>query len=422
MPMSRLAGELRFYLNRVSEKLWVKPLAACVLSIVGALLAQMANGTGLGDYVPEVSGDSVETLLSIMASSMLVIASLAVGSMVSAYASASNTASPRAFPLVVADDISQFALSAFIGTFIYSLVGLIAVKNSDYDAGGHFVMFILTILVFGIVILTFVTWIDRIARLGRLGMIMGKVAAATAVALDTRKRAPHLGGVPPRGEVAGRTVYTSRVGYLQHIDIRGLQEQAEAVDGCITVAALPGTCIAPDIPLAYLHGGANNGEGWNPDEVVQQFQIGRARTFDEDPRYGFVVLSQIACRALSPAINDPGTAIDVIVESQALLSRWQEPLSEDSAPDTACSRVMVPALDVRDLFDDAFTGISRDGAGLIEVGTRLQKALRSLRASGDSETQAAAAHHARRAIGLSQEASLTDEDRARLRAIFEQGT
>lgn len=421
MPMDRLAGELRFYLNRVNEKLWVKPFAACVLSIGGALLAQLANGTGLGGYVPDVSGESVETLLSIMASSMLVIASLAVGSMVSAYASASNTASPRAFPLVVADDISQFALSAFIGTFIYSLVGLIAVKNSDYDAGGHFVMFILTILVFGIVIFTFVTWIDRIARLGRLGMIMGKVAAATAVALDTRKRAPHLGGVPPRDEAAGRAVFTSRVGYLQHIDIRGLQELAEAVDGRITVAALPGTCITPDIPLAYLHNDANNGDGWDPDEVVQQFQIGRARTFDEDPRYGFVVLSQIACRALSPAINDPGTAIDVIVESQALLTRWQEPLSEDSAPDKACCRVMVPALDVRDLFDDAFTGISRDGAGFIEVGTRLQKALRSLRACGDSETQAAAAHHARRAIGLSQEASLTDDDRAHLRAIFEQG-
>lgn len=421
MQMDRVAGEMRFYLNRFGEKLWVKPLAACVLSIFGALLARSANETGLDQYVPDITGESVETLLSVMASGMLVIATLAVGSMVAAYSSASNTASPRAFPLVVADDISQFALSAFIGTFIYSLVGLIAAKNSYFDAGGRFVLFSLTLLVFCIVIFTFVTWIDRIARLGRMGTIIGKVASATEAALDNRKIAPHLGGVPVQGEEKGRAVYTRQVGYLQYIDIHGLQMLAEAVEGHVTVAALPGACIAPDTPLAYVHGGSVGDRAWESSAVADKFQIGKTRTFDEDPRYGFVVLSQIACRALSPAVNDPGTAIDVITESLSLLSRWQEPLDEDKATEAGseCGRVMVPALDVRDLFDDAFTAISRDGAGSIEVATHLQKALCSLRAVGDSATQAAAAHHAKRALALSNEASLLDEDRERLRAICE---
>lgn len=427
MRMGQLAGEMQFYLNRFGEKLWVKPLAACVLSIFGALLARAANETGLDQYVPDITGESVETLLSIMASSMMVIATLAVGSMVAAYSSASNTASPRAFPLVLADDISQFALSAFIGTFIYSLVGLVAAKNSYFDAGGRFVLFSLTLLVFIIVILTFVTWIDRIARLGRMGMIIGKVAKATHAALENRKIAPYLGGVPIRDadpapvEAERRAIFTRQVGYLQHIDIHGLQRLAEDVGGHITVAVLPGDCIAPDVPLAYVHGSSSGDVKWDTENVVDKFQIGRTRTFDEDPRYGFVVLSQIACRALSPAVNDPGTAIDVITESLALLSRWQEPLGEDKTPEEACSRVRVPALDVRDLFDDAFTAISRDGAGSIEVATHLQKALCSLRAIGDPASQAAASHHARRALALSDEASLLAEDRDRLRAICEKG-
>lgn len=420
MRMGQLAGEMQFYLNRFGEKLWVKPMAACVLSIFGALLARAANETGLDQYVPDITAESVETLLSIMASSMMVIATLAVGSMVSAYSSASNTASPRAFPLVLADDISQFALSAFIGTFIYSLVGLVAAKNSYFDAGGRFVLFSMTLLVFCIVILTFVTWIDRIARLGRLEMIIGKVARATGTALNGRKIRPHLGGMPATSAEDGRAIFPNRVGYLQHIDIHGLQRLAEEMGGSITVAAMPGVCIAPDTALAYVQGGSGGQDAWNADDVIAKFQLGKTRTFDEDPRYGFVVLSQIACRALSPAVNDPGTAIDVITHSLDLLSRWQEPVSAEKTTEAECSRVMVPALDVKDLFDDAFTAISRDGAGSIEVATHLQKALCSLRATGDATARAAAAHHARRALALSDnEASLLPEDRERLRAICE---
>ncbi|WP_148863859.1 DUF2254 domain-containing protein [Marinobacter fonticola] len=420
MQLGRLAGELRFYLNRFGEKLWVKPLVACVLSIFGALMAKMANETGLDSYVPKITGESVETLLSIMASSMLVIATLAVGSMVAAYSSASTTASPRAFPLVLADDVSQFALSAFIGTFIFSLVGLIATQNSYYDAGGHFVLFSLTVLVFTFVIFTFVTWIDRIARLGRLGTIVSKVAEATGRALTNRKVAPYLGGIPLEKHDKGQPIYTSRVGYLQHIDVHGLQALAEKAQGRIAVAVLPGACIAPDTPLAYLLGSSASGDrAWDDEAIADKFQIGSFRTFDEDPRYGFVVLSQIASRALSPAVNDPGTAIDIIVENLALFSRWQAPLAEGKKPAEACDRVMVPSLETSDLFDDAFTAIGRDGAGSIEVASRLQKAFGSLNAKGDAAMQAAAAHHARRALALSNEASLLNEDRERLRELYE---
>lgn len=53
--------------------------------------------------------------------------------MVSAYASASRTATPRTFPLVVADDVSQNALSTFVGAFIFSAVSLTAVKNDYFE-------------------------------------------------------------------------------------------------------------------------------------------------------------------------------------------------------------------------------------------------------------------------------------------------
>jgi uncharacterized membrane protein len=155
----------------------------CILSVVVAFLAKLADHLGIGEFVPTVVPESVETLLSIVAASMLVIATFAVASMVSAYASASNTATPRSFPLLVSDDVSQNALSVFIGSFIFSIVALTALKNGYYEQAGHFALFVLTLGVFAWVILTFVRWVDKIARLGRLGTTMDKVEKAAASAL-----------------------------------------------------------------------------------------------------------------------------------------------------------------------------------------------------------------------------------------------
>ncbi len=189
------SDRLRFILSRIKERLWVKPLALCILSIGGAFIAKLADDTGLARVLPRINLDSVETLLSIMASSMLIIAMFAVGSMVSAYVSASNSATPRSIPLVIADDVTQNALSAFIGAFIFSLVSLIAVQNSYFGSAGLFAIFALTLLVFAIVIITFVRWVDRIARLGRVVNTIEQVEKAACSALDRRRHAPTLGGL-----------------------------------------------------------------------------------------------------------------------------------------------------------------------------------------------------------------------------------
>jgi uncharacterized membrane protein len=137
---------VRFWINRLRERLWVRPLAICGLSIAAVFVAQLVDRTILREVVPEIGQASLETLLSIIASSMLVIATFAVGSMISAYTSASSAATPRSFSLVVADDISQNALATFIGAFIFSVVALTAVENDYFDKGGRFVLFLLTLV------------------------------------------------------------------------------------------------------------------------------------------------------------------------------------------------------------------------------------------------------------------------------------
>tara|TARA_R110002049_G_scaffold112673_2_gene262304 strand:- start:244 stop:1539 length:1296 start_codon:yes stop_codon:yes gene_type:complete len=411
------ADRLRFLIHRLRERLWVKPLVVCLLSVGAAFVARLADDAGLAKFVPEISLDSIETLLSIMASSMLVIATFSVASMVSAYASASSTATPRSFGLVVADDVSQNALSTFVGAFIFSIVALMAAKNAYFEKAGIFVLFALTAFVFGIVIFTFVRWVDSVARLGRIGSTIDKVEKATSDALKLRQKIPYLCGMPIKTTQVheGQPVYATRIGYVQHIDMATIQVWAEESDLQVEIASLPGTLATPDRALAYVRQPSSDRADTDFGCINESFQIGNDRLFEDDPRFGLVVLSEIAGRALSPAVNDPGTAISVIGALLRIFIIWTRPITACEAEAPKYDRIAVPEISINDMFDDAFTAIARDGAGVVEVSVRLQKALGSLALTEHPEIRDAALYHGRLALKRASLALDIDEDLAIVR-------
>ncbi len=419
MPAWISTERLVFALRRFRERLWVRPMFMCLLSIAMVFTARISDSYGLARLLPTISADSVESLLTVMASSMLVIATFAVGSMVSAYASASNTATPRAFRLVIADDVSQNALSTFIGAFIFSIVALTAVKNDFFAIAGRFSIFVLTLLVLAVVIFTFVRWVDRIARLGRMETSIAKVESAATSAMRARQRAPHLCGLPCAAEAPGdEAIFGDSVGYVQQVDMAALQACAQAVGARLVLAALPGTFVAPGRALVRVRPAPEGRADLDPAEVRKAFVIGAERLFDNDPRFGLVVLSEIGARALSPGINDPGTAIGTIGTLVRLMVLWTSPQDAQAANNTAqesFDRIEVPSLSVQDMFDDAFTAIGRDGAALVDVSLRLQKALASLALLPDPAMQAAARRHARMALARCEIAMPLAQDLALVR-------
>ena len=419
-----MKDRFRLLRERLGEQLWIRPLLMCLISIAGVFLTKTADGTKLGEFVPDIREESINTLLSTMSASMLMIATFAVGTMVTSYAAASSRATPRSFSLVIADDVSQNALSAFIGSFIYSVVGLIALENGYFERAARFALFVLTLMVFALVILTFVRWLDRIARLGRIQTTIETVEKATCQALRRRKQIRRLGGIPISAEHQGFTpVFTQAIGYLQCIDMASLQENAEKNSIKIRIASLPGTFCTPDKIMAYVWSENKNDEGsldeLDLEKVKNAFIVGRQRTFADDPRFGLVVLSEIAGKALSPAVNDPGTAINVIGSLVRLLSQWGD--HSETQPPVKYKDIEVPELSPRDMFDDAFTAIARDGAGIVYTSIRLQKALHSLAVMGDKGIQAAALDHAQMAQTRAVAALSLDEEKTAMLAITNGG-
>ena len=418
MEFSHRFDFIRFAWNRLRQRLWVRPMGMCVLSVLGVFVASLLDGTGLTEILPAITPEAVVALLTIMTASMLVIATFAVGAMVSAYASASGVATPRSFALVIADDVSQNALSTFVGAFIFSTVALVALKSNCFESAGLFAVFVMAVAAFALVILMFVRWVDNIARLGRLGETIEKVERATAAALMRRRDAPTLHALPREAkQPTGQPVFSETVGYVQYIDVAGLQAWAEEAEVSITVESLPGAFVAPNRPLAYITSPPTNETEADIDQAARYFTIGSQRMFEDDPRFGFIVLSQIATRSLSPGINDPGTAIDVIGALVRLFVLWGRPSASEDDQKPKYDRVEIPAIEARELFDDAFPATSRDGAGIVEVAVRLQKAFQSLAAFGDTEMRDAAMHYARQALAHAEMALKLPDDLAAVRAV-----
>lgn len=376
----------QWLLKQLTRRLWVRATAIGTLGVVAAILAAVAE-----QYIPfplpgDIGADSVDSILGILASSMLAVTTFSLNVMTSAYGQATSNVTPRATRLLMEDRVTQNALSTFLGSFLFGIVGIIVLQIGAYGERGRIVLFVVTIFVIALVVIALLRWIDHLTRLGRVGETTMRVENATRKAIEERIDAPFLGGRPLRDAEAeipadAIAIASEEIGYVQHIDMGALASCAERYELELYVRVLPGAFVFADTPLVAALGLKGAGDEERDEataRIRRAFTRGIERNYDQDPRFGFAVLSEIASRGLSPGVNDAGTALDVIGRSGRLLALWQGWFAAADNAETRHERVWVPPLDIADLFEDAFMLVARDGAGHIEVQLRLQKVLRAL--------------------------------------------
>ncbi|CUR47721.1 hypothetical protein BN2364_3280 [Alloalcanivorax xenomutans] len=405
----------QWLLVQFSRALWVRATAFAILAVATSLLAIIGQRWLPPDIPVSIGAEAVDTILNVLASSMLAVTTFSLSVMVSAYSAATTNVTPRATRLLMQDTTTQNVLATFIGSFLFSLVGLVALSTGAYGEGGRVILFLVTLVVIVIIVVTILRWIEHLSRLGRVGETTDRVEQATCAAIIQRAANPALGGKPfsPDQPIPDQAlpVYPTLVGYIQHVDVEALAQWAEQNDAEIYLTALPGGFVHPARPVAWLIGATDD----DASSVREHFTVDDERSFDQDPRFGLVVLSEIASRALSPAVNDPGTAIDVIGRAVRVLHHWHTQRGE--ADDTVrWPRIRVPLLDEREFFDDLFNPIARDGAALLEVQIRLQKAFEVLASYGGS-FRASARLHARLALARAEQALALERDRAELQEL-----
>lgn len=411
-----------YLLRELRSSLWVKP------SIMGIAAVAWVSTAYTGDFfLPdkikvEIERDILINLLGIMASTMLTVATFSVAAMVSAYAAVSTTATPRATRIVMQDKSTQNSLTAFLAAFIYAIVALVAISvGKYYGAGGRLLLFVGYCVMVIWVLVSFVRWVDTVSKLGRMGDTLERVEEACREAFSSPEAIGTLGAKrSSEEEISGQRITSKVIGYVQNIDVAELDEIAEELGTTIRVLERPGAFVDPEDSLVVIKDRQDLDE-----EVVEKinkaFHLGDARRVSSDPRFGLILLSEIADRALSPAVNDPGTAIAVLGIQIRLMETWSK--NNHETQEVKYGNVEVSPLDPEDLMDDAFTAISRDGAAMYEVGVRIQKSLAVLNRIGNKGLSNAARRHSKLALEQANRALVTDTHRdaiAKLAKVLEE--
>ncbi|MDN5567478.1 MAG: DUF2254 domain-containing protein [Paracoccus sp. (in: a-proteobacteria)] len=378
--MSRHAhvGRFQWRLKELAQRLWVRVTAFAVLGVGTALTGFLLKDTIPDGLAGQVGADAIEPILDIIASSMLTVTTFSLSILTAAYATASSGATPRAVQLLIKDSVSQTVLATFIGAFVFSLVGLIMLKTQLYGDGGRVLLFLVTLLVIVIVVVSLLRWINRLGELGLIGDIMTRVETSTTQALESRLQAPWMGANPLRGAPPADSLVVPPpvIGHVQNCDMATLSGLAEKHGLIIYVTATPGDLVHLRSALFHVRNLPTD-----PDkadairaDLIDCVNVRPTRRFEQDPRFGFSVLSEMAQRALSPAVNDPGTAVAVITRVLRILSIWQS----RRQPEVEYPRLYAAEMNPDDLLRDCLLPLARDGASVFEVQLALQNCLLAL--------------------------------------------
>lgn len=417
-----------------------KPSVRVVLfSLVGVVTA--LTSSYLVPLLPrnlpiELASGAVDDLLHIVASSMLAVTTFSVSIMVSAFSRAAQSTTPRAVKLLVADGVAQNAIAVFVGSFLFSIVGIIGISAGYYEGRARIILFLTTLGMIALIVWALLRWLNQLNDFGRMSDVIERLEAAATRAAVGAAECPRGGALPaddtlrPRGII----VPAPRGGYLRHVDYGQLDRIAGRAGGngtggdgagtdgkggdgpdragaalVVEVANLAGHFVHRGDPLLYL---SRPVDRKTQEALAAGFAIGDARSFDQDPRFGLIVLSEVASRALSPAVNDPGSAIDVLrAGTRVLLAHHRAERGEVDPPTRR--HVRAPELDMAAAYREFFGPIARDGRTLVEVQQVLQDSLRALACNGGA---ALAVPVADAALDSALAEISDDADAARLRA------
>jgi uncharacterized membrane protein len=361
----------------IRNSLWVFPALSIVAGIVAVrLLTGLDRALG---WESNISRETAMTIMGTVASSMFTLLVLVCSAVLVSVQLASGQLTPRIIILLYRNPYRKIALSVFAFTFTFSVAvlprlgGTVPWLTSYVAAYG----FLLNLALF----LFFIDGMGKTLRPSsalRTVALMGREVIRDVYPrpLDERHFAPPE-PVKSLADEPDRIIFNTEDGAVLAFDLKGLVTRAEGANCLIELVPEVGDNIAAGDPLFRIFGG---GEQLSEDALLNSVAIGPERTMEQDPMYAFRIMVDIASKALSPAINDPTTAVLAIDQIHHLLrivgSRY---LSDGQEKDGAGHvRLVYRTPDWEDFVLLAVTEVRQYGRDSMQVVRRLRAMLENL--------------------------------------------
>ncbi len=361
-------------------------LIALAFGAVGAVLSSLEEHVpALSAWVPTFlfpsrnDPQAAQLILSAIATSIMTVVSIVFAILLMTLTLASTQFSPRILVSFVRDRATQWTLGVLLGTFTYCIAVLPAARSLP-------AAFVPVVSVTGAMLLALVSvawlifFIHHISQAISVNHIVDRIARDTEGVIDELMPHPASAVEPtqqrPMPDGDGAPILSQRSGYIRYIDTARLMELGKAWRIRIRVARGVGQFVPAGVPLVHVTR-ENRVTPVRAAELLSAFDIGPTRTLQQDVEFGVIQIVDIALRAISPAVNDPSTAISCIDQLSSILILWcnrapPPPVLFDSPH---VPRVEIPWIDLEGLLNTAFDQIRHYAAGDLAVSLRLLRAI-----------------------------------------------
>jgi uncharacterized membrane protein len=358
----------------------------------------------LSGWIYQGDADGARTILAAIAGSIATITGVVFSIMILVLAQVSSQFGPLPLRHFQRDSGGKVTLGIFLGTFLYGLLVMRAVRGGE-DTAVFVPHASVTIgVALGLLSLAaLIYFIQHMANTIQAETIIDRIGEVLDETVDSlfpdglengesRREEAGAGGLPEEFDREAQPILAGGSGYLQSVDLDGLVRIAADHDLVLRLERRPGAYVFPGSPLAAAWPGARVDDRLSR-AIAAAFTLGSRRTPTQDVTFPVTQLTGIAVRSLSPGINDPFTAVICVERLGAALCRLAERKIPPSwrRDEAGLGRLLVPSRTFDDVADAAFTPIRRYGSSHAMVAMSLL------------ETIAAVASRARR-----------DEDRAAL--------
>ncbi|GGJ43513.1 DUF2254 domain-containing protein [Neoroseomonas lacus] len=359
---------------------WLIPIVYTVVSIVcGLVLPRLENAYAVSLDLG-VSAAAVLAALSAISSGMMALTGIVLSIAFVMLQFSAITYSPRFASRFARDPVLFHALGIFFATFTYALATTLWVDRAGgmgvptLSAIGAVVLLFASLLVFGLLMrrLGDLQITNTLRFIGDQGREVIRQTIDAGVA-----RAAAVAGATPAEPVVQLLRHQGPPRYVQAYDMPALVALARRADGVIDMEAAVGDMLLDGSVVLRVLGGTG---GIQEAELRRAVRLGSDRTFEQDPKYPLRLLVDVAIKALSPAINDPTTAVQALDQIEDLLRRLaRQPLDIGRVADGDGSlHLAFPSPNWSDYLSLTFDEIRVFGTTSVQVLRRLRSALLGL--------------------------------------------
>ncbi|MBC8101473.1 MAG: DUF2254 domain-containing protein [Cytophagales bacterium] len=387
-----MSNRVRVFVRHVTYNLrggfLVRPLLiALTLGATGATFSALEEAVPLlGAWVPTVLFPShadaqvAQVILVCIAGSMMTVVSIVFAILLMTLTLASNQFSPRIIVNFARDRVTQQTLGIFLGTFTYCVAALPAARTVPEPFSP-----VATVLGAMLLALACVAWllffIHHISQAISVSYIVDTIARETEAVIDQIMPQPIRRSRMPESDLPSSTsreapVLSGMSGYIRFVDGVRLIFLAKEYRIALRVLRRVGHFVPVGVPLLTISKGERLTEEMEAN-LREAFDLGPTRTLEQDVEFGILQIVDIALKAISPAVNDPSTAINCVDQLSRILIRFasREPMSTLFYDPPGVLRVHIPWLDFDRLIGSAFEQIRLYARTDVAVNLRLLRAL-----------------------------------------------